>query len=189
MTDRDTPQIEEKLTIRDSGALVMTDVPTIETTDFTDRAMTEIEALTEETQDLTAETEGKITDRIDNKEHQKGTKAETETETQETITDRETADVIISTEETTNPETGIGARAAIITHSVKTDIEAKIGRDEITDLSAETDQLAETNVTIMTEIDPTPDRLTDSNLSEDQTVETEILAHRIRGTRKIATPA
>ena len=187
MRNRDTPQIKE-IQIRDSEVLVMTDVTTVETTDLTDEAMTTIEALIEETPDLIVETEGKITDRTDNKEHQTGTKAETETETQETITDRETADVIISTEEMTNPETGIGARAAITTHSVMTDIEAKIGRDETTDLLAETDHLAVTDATTMREIDPTPDRLTDFNLSVDQIVETEIPAHRIHGTRKIATP-
>ena len=97
--------------------------------------------------------------------------------------------MIISTDEMTDLETGIGARAAIITHSVTTDIEAKIGRDEITDLLAETDPLAETDATTMTEIDLTPGRPTDFNLSVDQIVETEILAHRIHGTRKIATPA
>ena len=89
----------------------------------------------------------------------------------------------------TNPETGIGARAAITTHSVMTDIEAKIGRDEITDLLAETDHLAETDATTMTEKDLTPGRLTDFSPLVNQTVETEIRAHRIHGTRKIATPA
>jgi hypothetical protein len=188
MRNRDTPQIKE-IQIRDSEVLVMTDVTTVETTDLTDKAMTKIEALIEETPDPIVETEDKITDRTDNREHQTGTKTETEIETQETITDRETADVIISTEEMTNPETGIGARAAITTHSVMTDIEAKIGRDEITDPLAETDHLAETDATTMTETDLTPGRLADFSPLVGQTVETEILAHRIHGTRKIATPA